>query len=78
VAEVLAYIFQLRAFESGKGAYPNQPRTVDVPDELAVPATPGVIDEDSESLDTSSTGIQMQSGALGAISGIQTGGVLSV
>lgn len=78
VAEVLAYIFQLRAFESGKGAYPNQPRTVDVPDELAVPATPGVIDEDSESLDTSSTGLQMQSGALGAISGIQTGGVLSV
>lgn len=76
VAEVLAYIFQLRAFESGTGAYPNQPRTVDVPAELAVPATPGVVDEDSEPLDTSRK--QIQTGTLGAISGIEAGGVMSV
>jgi flagellar biosynthetic protein FlhB len=79
VAEVLAYIFQLRAFEQGSGAYPNQPRTVDVPAELAVPATPGLMDEDSEPLNTSASGRQQtQASAITAISGIENGGVLSV
>jgi flagellar biosynthetic protein FlhB len=78
VAEVLAYIFQLRAFESGTGAYPNKPRTVDVPVELAVAATPGVIDEDAEALDSATINRQSQGASLSAISGIQTGGVLSV
>jgi flagellar biosynthetic protein FlhB len=79
VAEVLAYIFQLRAFEQGSGAYPNQPRTVDVPAELAVPATPGLMDEDSEPLNTPASGRQQtQASAITAISGIENGGVLSV
>ena len=79
VAEVLAYIFQLRAFEQGSGAYPNQPRTVDVPAELAVPATPGLMDEDSEPLNTAASSRQQsQASAITAISGIENGGVLSV
>jgi flagellar biosynthetic protein FlhB len=78
VAEVLAYIFQLRAFESGAGAYPNQPRTVEVPAELAVAATPGVTDEDSEPLNTVPSSRQVPAGSLSAIAGVETGGVLSV
>ncbi|MTV40259.1 flagellar biosynthesis protein FlhB [Duganella radicis] len=31
VAEVLAYVFQLRLFSSGKGKYPDKPRKLDVP-----------------------------------------------
>lgn len=38
VAEVLAYIFQLRAFRDGSGRMPDAPRTVEVPPELAVAA----------------------------------------
>jgi flagellar biosynthetic protein FlhB len=40
VAEVLAYIFQLRAWREGEGQEPAAPRTVDVPEALAVPASP--------------------------------------
>ncbi|MDE3012000.1 MAG: flagellar type III secretion system protein FlhB [Pseudomonadota bacterium] len=38
VAEVLAYVFQLRAWRDGSGGQPTQPRTVEVPAELAVAA----------------------------------------
>ncbi|NVM75408.1 flagellar biosynthetic protein FlhB [Duganella sp. SG902] len=31
VAEVLAYVFQLRLFSSGKGKYPDKPQKLDVP-----------------------------------------------
>ena len=34
VAEILAYVFQLRNFRPGFGAYPVAPGYVDVPDEL--------------------------------------------
>jgi flagellar biosynthetic protein FlhB len=34
VAEILAYVFQLRNFRPGMGSYPIAPSYVDVPDEL--------------------------------------------
>jgi len=77
VAEVLAYIFQLRAFEQGTGAYPNSPRTVDVPQELEVPATPGISDDEVDGMDLSPAN-RNSAGALSAVSGIQVGGVVSV
>ncbi len=39
VAEVLAYLFQLRAWKDGNGARPKDPRVVEVPEEVAVPAS---------------------------------------
>jgi flagellar biosynthetic protein FlhB len=37
VAEVLAYVYQLTHWRSGTGAYPNPPRDLPVPPDLAVP-----------------------------------------
>ena len=34
VAEVLAYVYQLRAYKKGEGDYPDRPRKLKVPDEL--------------------------------------------
>lgn len=34
VAEVLAYVYQLRAYRKGEGDYPDRPRKLKVPDEL--------------------------------------------
>jgi len=34
VAQVLAYIFQLREFRKGRGERPNYPRTLDIPDDM--------------------------------------------
>ncbi len=34
VAEILAYVFQVRIFNEYGGAYPNTPTNVDVPDAL--------------------------------------------
>jgi flagellar biosynthetic protein FlhB len=32
VAQVLAYVFQLKSFSAGRGAYPNAPRDIEVPE----------------------------------------------
>jgi flagellar biosynthetic protein FlhB len=34
VAEVLAYVYQLRAYKKGEGDYPDRPKKLKVPDEL--------------------------------------------
>lgn len=46
VAEILAYIFQLRAHQDGTGAAPREPRTVEVPPEVAVAAETPLYEED--------------------------------
>ena len=38
VAKLLAYVFQLKAYQTGQGIKPGFPRDLTVPEELQVPA----------------------------------------
>ncbi len=76
VAEVLAYIFQLRAWREGSGAQPQPPRTVEVPAELAVDAASAAPVEAAETRTLRTAAAQ---GSVAGIAGaVAPGGVASV
>jgi flagellar biosynthetic protein FlhB len=72
VAEVLAYIFQLRAWRDGSGAEPRAPATVEVPAEVAVDATAPTLPE-LAALPQRATAAGGSS--VGAVNGVANGGV---